>query len=91
MPHPTCPCAASLDRCSRCDVLLDLPDMHLVDARVAGSRRVLDIECCDPITGCPGCGVIATGHGRVTVTLIDSPSAGRPTRCLLYTSPSPRD
>ncbi|WP_249933914.1 ISL3 family transposase [Kocuria sp. 2SI] len=54
--------------------------MHLVDARVAGSRRVLDIECCDPITGCPGCGVIATGHGRVTVTLIDSPSAGRPTR-----------
>ena len=80
MPHPTCPCPVALERCRRCDVLLDLPDMHLVDARVTGSRRVLDIECCDSITGCPGCGVIATGHGRVTVTLIDAPSAGRPTR-----------
>nr|BFF06271.1 hypothetical protein GCM10023233_12400 [Brevibacterium otitidis] len=41
---------------------------------------VLDIEACGSLTGCPGCGVIPTGHGRITVTLIDAPSAGRPAR-----------
>ncbi|OKL50982.1 ISL3 family transposase, partial [Bowdeniella nasicola] len=80
MPHPTCPCTASLDRCSRCDVLLGLPGLHLTDAEVTDTAVVLDIETCDPLTGCPGCGVIPTGHGRITVTLIDAPSTGRPAR-----------
>lgn len=80
MPHPTCPCPLPLDRCDRCDVLLDLPGLHLVDAHITDAAVVLDVECCDPLTGCPGCGVIATGHGRVTVSLIDAPFAGRPTR-----------
>ena len=80
MPHPTCPCAVALDRCARCDVLLGLPDFHLIHAEVTDTAVVLDIEVCDPLTGCPGCGVIPTGHGRVTVTLVDAPSAGRPAR-----------
>jgi len=80
MPHPTCPCTASLDRCYRCDVLLGLPDLHLTHTEVTEAAGVLHVEACDPLTGCPGCGVIATGHGRVTASLIDAPLAGRPSR-----------
>ncbi|MFB9774850.1 ISL3 family transposase [Brevibacterium otitidis] len=60
--------------------MLGLPDFHLIHAEVTDTAVVLDIEACDPLTGCPGCGVIPTGHGRVTVTLVDAPSAGRPAR-----------
>ena len=41
---------------------------------------VLDIESCDCLAGCPGCGVIAQGHGRVVVEVIDAPWAGVPAR-----------
>ena len=41
---------------------------------------VLDIESCDCLAGCPGCGVIAQGHGRVAVEVIDAPWAGVPAR-----------
>ena len=40
----------------------------------------LDIESCDCLAGCPGCGVIAQGHGRVAVEVIDAPWAGVPAR-----------
>ena len=42
--------------------------------------QVLDIESCDCLAGCPGCGVIAQGHGRVVVEVIDAPWAGVPAR-----------
>lgn len=80
MPNPTCPCSTSLDRCSRCDVLLGLPGLHLTDVAATDETVILDVEACNPLTGCPECGVIPTGHGRITVTLIDAPSAGRPAR-----------
>ena len=32
--------------------------------------------------GCPACGVVAYGHGRVAVTLVDAPSVGRPVRVI---------
>ena len=41
---------------------------------------VLDVESCDQLVGCPGCGVIAQGHGRVVVEVIDAPWAGVPAR-----------
>ena len=41
---------------------------------------MLDIESCDRCAGCPGCGVIAQGHGRVVVEVIDAPWAGVPAR-----------
>ena len=41
---------------------------------------VLDVESCNQLVGCPGCGVIAHGHGRVVVEVIDAPSAGVPAR-----------
>ena len=30
--------------------------------------------------GCPSCGVVAHGHGRVEVRLVDAPCVGRPVR-----------
>ena len=48
-------------------------------ARAPGAL-VLDIESCDRCAGCPGCGVIAQGHGRVVVEVIDAPWAGVPAR-----------
>ena len=41
---------------------------------------VLDIESCNQLVGCPGCGVIAQGHGRMVVEVIDAPWAGIPAR-----------
>ncbi len=41
---------------------------------------VLDVESCNQLVGCPGCGVIAQGHGRVVVEVIDAPWAGVPVR-----------
>ena len=39
---------------------------------------VLDVESCNQLAGCPGCGVIAQGHGRMVVEVIDAPWAGVP-------------
>ena len=80
MPNHSCVCPDALDRCDRCDVLLDFPRLHLVAVTQAPSGLVLEVESCDPVAGCPGCGVIATGHGRVMVEMIDAPWAGRPVR-----------
>ena len=41
---------------------------------------VLAVELCNQLAGCPGCGVIAQGHGRVVVEVIDAPWAGVPVR-----------
>ena len=80
MSHPTCCCSASLDRCDRCDLLVGLEGFHLMSVARTPDALVLDIESCDCLAGCPGCGVIAQGHGRVVVEVIDAPWAGVPTR-----------
>src|SRR5699024_11792950 len=80
MHNHSCVCPDALDRCARCDVLLDFPRLHLVAVTQAPSGLVLEVESCDPVAGCPGCGVIVTGHGRVMVEMIDAPWAGRPVR-----------
>ena len=77
MPNPSCVCSDALDRCDRCDVLLDAPLLHLVAVTQGPSGLTLEVESCGPVTGCPGCGVIATGHGRVMTSMIDAPRAGR--------------
>ena len=41
---------------------------------------VLDAESRNQLAGCPGCGVIAQGHGRMVVEVIDAPWAGVPAR-----------
>ena len=80
MSHPTCCCSESLDRCGRCDLLVDLEGFHLMSVARTPQALVLDVESCNQLVGCPGCGVIAHGHGRVVVEVIDAPSAGVPAR-----------
>ena len=41
---------------------------------------MLDVESCNQLVGCPGCGVIAQGHGRMVVEVIDAPWAEVPMR-----------
>ena len=80
MSHPTCCCCASLDRCDRCDLLVGLEGFHLMSVTRTPGALVLDVESCNQLAGCPGCGVIAQGHGRMVVEVIDAPWAGVPTR-----------
>ena len=77
--HPTC-CCASLDRCDRCDLLVGLEGFHLMNVTRTPDALVLDVESCNQLAGCPGCGVIAQGHGRMVVEVIDAPWAGVPVR-----------
>ena len=80
MPNSTCACSDTLNRCCRCDLLLDFPNLHLTAVLKDPTSLVLEVESCDPVAGCPGCGVIATGHGRIVTSMIDAPWAGRPVR-----------
>ena len=77
--HPTC-CCVSLDRCDRRDLLVGLEGFHLMSVARTPDALVLDIESCNQLVGCPGCGVIAQGHGRMVVEVIDAPWAGIPAR-----------
>ena len=79
MSRPTC-CCASLDRCDRCDLLVGLEGFHLMGMARTPGALVLDVESCNQLAGRPGCGVIAQGHGRVVVEVIDAPWAGIPAR-----------
>ena len=78
--HPTCCCSVSLDRCDRCDLLVDLEGFHLVAAARRECGLMLDIESCDRCAGCPGCGVTcsrprARGGGGDRRALGRGPSA----------------
>jgi len=66
----------SLDRCDRCDLLVGLEGFHLMSVARTPDALVLNVESCNQLVGCPGCGVIAQGHGRVVVEVIDAPWAG---------------
>ena len=41
MSHPTCCCCASLDRCDRCDLLVDLEGFHLMSVTRTPDARCL--------------------------------------------------
>ena len=49
-------------------------------ADVGTEGLVVHIESVPGPVGCPHCGVMATGHGRDEVVLVDAPSFGRPVR-----------
>ena len=80
MSHPTCCCPAALNRCDHCDLLVNLEGFHLMSVARTPDALVLDVESCNQLAGCPGCGVIAQGHGRMVVEVIDAPWAGVPAR-----------
>ena len=41
---------------------------------------VLDVESCNQLVRCPRCGVIAQGHGRMVVEVIEAPWSRVPVR-----------
>ena len=83
MPEPTLCCPAGpVDYCDRCDLLIDLPGLHVLEVdrgQGDGGVRVVVESAARPV-GCPVCGVLAVGHGRVSIDLIDAPAFGRPVR-----------
>ena len=58
MSHPTCCCSVSLDRCDRCDLLVGLEGFHLMSVARTPQVLVLDVESCNQLVGCPGCGAL---------------------------------
>ena len=80
MSHTVCCCSVSLDRCDRCDLLIGLKGFHLMSAIRTPDALMLDVESCNQLVGCQGCGVITQGHGRVVVEVINAPWARVPVR-----------
>ena len=80
MSHSACCCFVSLGRCDRCDLLVGLEGFRLIGVACTLDALVLDVESCNELVGCLGCGVIAQGYGRVVVEVIDAPWAGVPVR-----------
>jgi threonine dehydrogenase-like Zn-dependent dehydrogenase len=60
--------------------LFDLPDVHVLSVKRGPRSFTLVVETVPSVVGCPGCGVLATGHGRGKVLLRDLPCAGVPVR-----------
>ena len=60
MSGPTCCCSMSLDRCDRCDLLVGLEGFHLMSVARTPDTLVLDVESCNQLAGCPGCGLNRT-------------------------------
>lgn len=62
--------------CAPACALFDLPDVHVLTVERQGSSFTLLVETVPSLVGCPSCGVLAVGHGRVPVLLHDLPCAG---------------
>ena len=82
--HPTC-CSASLDRCDRCDLLVGLEGFHLMSMVRTPDALVLDVEWCNQLAGCRGCGLNRTrprsyggeGNRRAHGFMTSSPDGSR--------------
>jgi hypothetical protein len=54
--------------------MFDVSGLHVLEvARDEGGRLVLTVESDQTVAGCPGCGVIAGGHGRRGHRVADAP------------------
>ena len=79
MPEPTSCCSVVGRYCDRCDLLVGLDGLRVTAvARDEGGALTVTVESEPALMGCPSCGVVAHGHGRLEVRLVDAPSAGRP-------------
>ncbi len=83
MSEPT-GCAGGCPRtdtyCDRCDLLVGLPGLRVIDVGNHDRRLVVTVESAATVQGCRSCGVVAGSHGRRTVRLVDAPAFGRPVR-----------
>lgn len=68
--------------CGRCNLLVGLGDLHVttVDVDAAVGLLTVGVESAGSPMGCPERGVIAHGHGRSNVTLVDVLCFDRPVR-----------
>ena len=73
-------CARAETYCDRCDLLVGLPGLRVVDIAAVDGCGGLTVTVESPPTeqGCRVCGVVAASHGRRTVWLVDAPCFGRP-------------
>jgi transposase len=73
-------CGPGTRWCTRADAIFDVLGMHVTEVQVDDQQRlVLTVESDQLEHGCPGCGVLAVGHGRRCRVLHDAPSLGRVT------------
>jgi len=77
-------CRACDEYWERCDVLVGLEGLHVIAVeRDDGSGALtITVESEGGVMGCHSCGVVAHGHGRVEVHLIDAPAMGCPVRII---------
>src|SRR6188472_2398974 len=74
-------CGSGARWCARADAIFDVVGMHVLDVEVDDLQRlVLTVESGQLEAACPGCGVMAIGHGRRVRVLHDAPCFGRVTR-----------
>lgn len=84
MAEPTSCCAVPGSYCARVDSMFNMPGVHVIDVawrahgELGRDRLVLTVETGPSLVGCPGCGVIASGHGRRVRRLHDIPAFGAP-------------
>lgn len=83
MTEPTSCCRGGANYCDRCDLLVGLDGLRVIAVERRGRDGLaVTMESPPGPVGCPGCGVLAVGHGRVPVPLVDAPAMGRPVRLL---------
>jgi transposase len=80
MSDPTLCCPDGAHFCARCDLLFGLDGLHVigVDRHDNGGALTVMVESESDLVGCPECGVVAHGHGRIDVRLVDAPAFGCP-------------
>lgn len=81
LAHSTCACAPSASPgrwCPQADELFGAPGMHVLDVANLDDGTVLaQVESDTLVTGCPDCGLVAVGHGRAPMQVIE---VNRPNR-----------
>lgn len=81
MDDPTVCCPGADTYCGRCDLIIGVAGLHVTAAdRDDRGRLVVTVESEPTVMGCPVCGVLARGHGRDEVELVDAPAFGAPVR-----------
>jgi transposase len=49
----------------RADALLGVEGIHISSVTATAAGLVLGVETGEDVAGCPECGVVAVGHGRL--------------------------
>lgn len=83
--HDCAHSCSARDYCSRCDLLVGLKGMHVIEVADRSGWLQVVVESPPAPMGCLACGVIDYSHGRRDVVLVDVSRFGRPTRLVWRT------